>query len=90
MKKNKKKKIFIILGTLIVLIALIVGYIKVNSNSKELSLSEKKWIEENKKSMIDIYVMNNLPIFSSGEKDIFLSFLVVWHTIIVISLFLDL
>ena len=41
MKKNKKKKIFIILGTLIVLIALIVGYIKVNSNSKELSLSEK-------------------------------------------------
>lgn len=75
MKKNKKKKIFIILGTLIVLIALIVGYIKVNSNSKELSLSEKKWIEENKKSMIDIYVMNNLPVFSSGEKDIFLSFL---------------
>ena len=44
MKKNKKKKIFIILGTLIVLIALIVSYIKVNSNSKELSLSEKKWI----------------------------------------------
>ena len=75
MKKNKKKKIFIILGALIVLIALIVGYIKVNSNSKELSLSEKKWIEENKKSMIDIYVMNNLPVFSSGEKDIFLSFL---------------
>lgn len=75
MKKNKKKKIFIILGTLIVLIALIVSYIKVNSNSKELSLSEKKWIEENKKSMIDIYVMNNLPVFSSGEKDIFLSFL---------------
>ena len=75
MKKNKKKKIFIILGTLIVLIALIVGYIKVNSNSKELSLSEKKWLEENKKSMIDIYVMNNLPVFSSGEKDIFLSFL---------------
>ena len=25
--------------------------------------------------MIDIYVMNNLPVFSSGEKDIFLSFL---------------
>ena len=35
----------------------------------------KKWIEDNKKSMIDIYVMNDLPVFSLEEGDIFLSFL---------------
>ena len=38
-------------------------------------LSEKKWIEDNKKNMIDIYVMNDLPIFTESENDIFLSFL---------------
>ena len=75
MKKNNKK-LFIIIGVLaVLLISGIILWINVNSNSKELSLSEKKWIEDNKNSMIDIYVMNDLPIFTESENDIFLSFL---------------
>ncbi len=76
MKKKKNKKIFIIIG--IILLALIIGlivFLSINKSSTELSLGEKKWIEENKKNMVDIYVMNDLPIFSSDENDIFLSFL---------------
>ena len=74
--KKNNKKLFIILGA--VLLAIIIGVIVligINKNNKELSLSEKKWIEDNKQSMIDVYVMNNLPLFSNEESDIFLSFL---------------
>ena len=75
MKKNNKK-LFIIIGVLaVLLVGGIILWINVNNNSKELSLSEKKWIEDNKNSMIDIYVMNDLPIFTESENDIFLSFL---------------
>lgn len=76
MKTKSNKKLFIILGA--VLLAVVIGVILIFSlgkNNKELTLSEKKWIEENKKSMVDIYVMNSLPIFSTSESDIFLSFL---------------
>ena len=74
MKKKNKKLYVIILAVLVLIIGGIVIGVRVNSNSKELTLSEKKWVEENKNSMIDIYVMNNLPIFSD-ENGIFLSFL---------------
>lgn len=76
MKKKKNKKLFIIIGIIaVLLIGGIIIWIKSSSSSTELSLSEKKWIEDNKKSMIDIYVMNDLPIFTENEDDIFLSFL---------------
>lgn len=75
MKKNNKK-LFIIIGIIAVLLLVAVLFIvRSNNNKKEISLSERKWIEDNKKSMIDIYVMNELPIFTSSENDIFLSFL---------------
>ena len=76
MKKKKNKKLFIILG-IVLLIILISVLLIVNAyrNKTELTLNEKKWIEENKQSMVDIYIMNDLPIFSSDENDIFLSFL---------------
>ena len=74
--KKKNKKLFIIIGIILAIAVISILVItRINSNSKELSLSEKRWIEDNKKSMIDIYVMNDLPIFSSEESDIFLSFL---------------
>ncbi|MBQ6282503.1 MAG: GGDEF domain-containing protein [Bacilli bacterium] len=75
MKKNNRKLFAIIGGILLLLVLVVLYIIRLNGNKNELSLSEKRWIEDNKKSMIDIYVMNNLPIFSASENDIFLSFL---------------
>lgn len=74
MKKNKKLIAIIGIVLLIAVVAVLV-ILRINNNSKELSLSEKRWIEDNKKNMVDIYIMNGLPIFSSNESDIFLSFL---------------
>ena len=70
MKKNNKKLLVIIGLIAVVLVIAIFLVMRLNRNSTELSLSEKKWIENNKKSMIDIYVMNELPLFSASEDDI--------------------
>ena len=80
MKKNNKK-LLVIIGLIAVVLGIAVFLaIRMNRNSTELSLSEKKWIEDNKKSMIDIYVMNELPLFSASEDDVFLSFLTYFES----------
>lgn len=77
MKLKKNKKLIIIISVILLLAVAVTAGILINNarNKKEITLSEKKWIEENKKNMIDIYIMNDLPIFSKDEEDIFLSFL---------------
>lgn len=74
-KKNKKNIIIIVASLVLLLVVGILVFLRYKDNKTELSLSDKKWIEDNKKSMIDIYVMNDLPVFSLEEGDIFLSFL---------------
>lgn len=74
-KKNKKNIIIIVASLVLLLVVGILVFLRYKENKTELSLSDKKWIEDNKKSMIDIYVMNDLPVFSLEEGDIFLSFL---------------
>lgn len=75
MKKNNKKLYIIVAIILFVIVISVLLITRINTNKTEISLSEKKWIESNKKSMVDIYVMNDLPIFSVDENDIFLTFL---------------
>ena len=66
MKKKNNKKLFIILAIVLLIVTLTVVFVvRSNTNKRELTLSERRWIEDNKKSMIDIYVMNNLPVFST-------------------------
>ena len=74
-KKKNKKNIIIVAALVLLLVVGILVFLRYKDNKTELSLSDKKWIEDNKKSMIDIYVMNDLPVFSLEEGDIFLSFL---------------
>ena len=75
MKKNNKKLLVIIGTAVLIILFLIFLFIKSSNSKTELTLSEKKWIEDNKESMIDVYIMNDLPVFSSDENDIFLSYL---------------
>jgi len=74
-KKLNKKLIFILIGVLLVIILGVALLINNARSKKEITLSERKWIEENKKKIIDLYIMNDLPVFSTDEDDIFLSFL---------------
>jgi len=65
MKKNKKK-IFIASISLLVLVA-ILGLIYILANFKDknsLTLEENKWIESNKHNVIDIAIMNDIPVLS--------------------------
>ena len=77
MKKLKKNKKIILIIAIVLVIGILVGAFFINAarNQKEITLSEKKWIEDNKNKMLDVYIMNDLPVFSTYEDDIFLSFL---------------
>ncbi len=57
-KKLNKKLIFILIGVLLVIILGIAILINNARSKKEITLSERKWIEENKKKIIDIYIFN--------------------------------
>ena len=74
MKKNKSKiLLYSILGILLVsIIAIIIYYLK---NDKSYSHQEKKWLSENANNVIDIYVENSLPVFSSGGIGVFYDYL---------------
>lgn len=65
MKKNKKKlfTIFIFILVIISIIGLIFVLIN-NKNPNKLSLEENKWIDGNKQNVIDIAIMNDIPVFS--------------------------
>ena len=62
----KKKKIIIIILVVILLILLGVGgyfffYKKDNNN---LTSADRQWIEKNKNEIIDISIINNIPVFN--------------------------
>lgn len=68
--KNKSKKILIIFLSLIILIVgIIVCFFSLNfRNPNSLTLEENKWIDENKYDMVDVAIMNDIPILSyEGE-----------------------
>lgn len=68
--KNKKKKVFVILFSIIILVlGILVFCFKFNfKNVNSLTLEENKWIEENKYDVIDVAILNDIPILSyEGE-----------------------
>ena len=74
MKKSKNKMLlYAILGILLIsIIAIVIYYVK---NDKSYSHQEKKWLSENANNVVDIYVENNLPVFSSGGIGVFYDYL---------------
>ena len=81
MKKTKKKSPKKIVRLLVVLfVLLIVGlgiYYFLTSEDEENSLTilEKQWIENNKETLIDIEVPNNLGIISNNGKGVIFNLL---------------
>ena len=70
-----KKKVIIISVIVIILTAIITGtYLFLTNEDEKTSLNiiEKQWIENNKNNIIDLSVVNNVPIFNyEGEGVIF-------------------
>ena len=72
--KNKKKLIFLIVG--IALIVFISLYIIINYNeSTILNSQDKKWISDNGGKVIDIDVINDIPVYSNNGSGVVFNFL---------------
>lgn len=69
MGSKKKKSLIIILVGILLILGLSIYFIKFDlKNSNTLNLEENKWIDENKYDVIDIAVLNDIPILSyEGE-----------------------
>ena len=74
----KNKKVIII--SVIVVALLIIGFLVYNFLTKEdkittLNLFEKQWIESNKNNVIDMSIIDGIPILSYNGEGIILDFL---------------
>ena len=69
MKSKSKKLIIIIITVLILLLGTLIFFFKFDfKNSNVLTLEENKWIDKNKYNVIDIAILNDIPILSyDGE-----------------------
>ncbi len=68
-----KKKYIIVIPFFAVLISLLIVFFYFHNINKTtaLSISEKRWIEENKKTVIDIDVLNNYPVYGTDGRGVF-------------------
>ncbi len=72
--KNKKKLIYIVLGIAILLFGglyLILNY----SEPNLLNSADKKWISENGGKIINIDVINDIPVYSNNGKGVIFDFI---------------
>ena len=78
-KKNiNKKKILLIAVPLLILAAIVAIAFSVNKRNNEqgvFSLLEKRWIEKNKNTTVDVSVLNDIPIFGEDGEGVFFDFL---------------
>ncbi len=72
-----KKKVLIILPLLVVAVVFVGVFIYYNREDAKTSLTvnEKKWVEENDTTMIDISVVNDYPLYGLNGEGVFFSFL---------------
>ena len=74
---NKKRKNVIIAFT--IALFLIVGFFAtlyyITSTVNNYSYSEKKWINDNKDKALDVYVENNLPVFSNNGDGVYYEYI---------------
>ena len=66
MKKNKKRVLISIIATLIILISicLLMYFFLETKGNNSLTLEENKWIDANKQEIIDIALINDIPVLS--------------------------
>ena len=80
-KKNKKynlKRILTLVITIIIItisILILIGIKNRNDKNGVFSILEKRWIEKNKSDVINVSIINDLPIFGSEGDGVFFDFL---------------
>ena len=75
MNRNKKRVILLIAFIALIVVG-IVSYVLFNNKEEyALNVTENKWIETNKQKVIDIAVINDLPIVSYEGTGVFYDYL---------------
>ena len=74
---NKKKFLLIIIPIILLGIVILVGIDINRKNDREgvFSIFEKRWIEKNKSKVVDVSIVNDLPIFGSNGEGVFFDFI---------------
>lgn len=79
MKVKKRNKAFLISTVVLIFIVSITLYMIYNplatKGDVKLNLFEQRWIENNKNKIINIFIPNNIPLYSNEGKGIVFSFL---------------
>ena len=73
-KKNNRWLVALIIVILVAVLVILIGFSNRSGVNTKLNLSEKKWIENNKKEVINVSIANNIPAFSSNGEGVFFSF----------------
>ncbi|MBP3445534.1 MAG: diguanylate cyclase [Bacilli bacterium] len=74
----KKKRIIIISLIVVLVSALAIGlgiFLSKQDKKTTLTILEKQWIEENKNDIIDLSIVNNIPVFNYDGKGVFFDFI---------------
>lgn len=78
-KNRKNNKIFLILVTILILVISIILYTvfnpKVSKDGVNLNLFEQRWLEDNRKTVVNILIPNRVPLYSNEGSGIIFSFL---------------
>ena len=72
-----KKKLFFLIPIIIVVVVFfgVYGYYNKQDAKNALTVTEKKWVEENKSNIIDFSVINDYPLYGLNGKGVFFNFL---------------
>ncbi len=72
-----KKKLIIIIPIIIAIIAFVVVYRYYNKEDKTttLTVTEKKWIQDNSKTTVDFEIINDYPLYGMNGTGVFFDFI---------------
>lgn len=73
-KKNNKWLVGALIVVLVVILIILINFSRGNAGNTNLNLTEKKWIENNKKDVINVSIANNIPGFSSDGEGVFFDY----------------
>lgn len=73
-KKNNRWIGIVLIVVLIVVLILLIAFSKGPKDYTRLSLTEKRWIENNKKEVINVSIANNIPVFSEDGEGVFFDY----------------
>lgn len=74
-KKNNKWLVVTFILFLVLILILLIVFSKSPKDKTSLNLSEKRWIENNKKNVINVSIANNIPVFSEDGQGVFFDYI---------------